>query len=300
MPRTVGALVVLALSFAGFVHSAAPAEAGILVMKNGNVIIGRIRPDELSDDFVVVRWPYNKSSYPRDLAESHGSKKFEAFRIRWYSIEADDLTDDYFKKHGDKEVESRFKDRVERWKAKKSAVVDAEVVPQVDQLRFGGVKLSAMAVMKDYYEIRKPDGWRTESDKDNEIFMVVAPEKTGGYASRIHVFSVAKPKVSVSDQISWIKAEAKKLSTNQILDIQGVPEHKIVAGKGTNVTLTTITRRNKIAVRVQRHVFFRKDRVYFVYCYAETKEFNRLQRLYRDCVKSLVIFEDERIEDDPK
>ena len=60
--------------------------------------------------------------------------------------------------------------------------------------------------------------------------------------------------------------------------------------------LETVTRRGSESIVALRLVLFRRDRVYFVSCYAEDSEYNSKRTLFRRCIRSLVLFEDERVE----
>jgi hypothetical protein len=289
-------LLVLCLSLS------ASAEAGILVMKNGNVFQGRILKDDVTKEFLTMRWPYKDFRGFDGGDIGRGFKRFESNRIRWYDISGDDLTDAYFKDHVREVLDARFHDRrkfYEEAQKGRAEVKVEEIIPLFNIKR--GVGIVAVPIVKVHFEIRKPEGWLTKDipvDKKNKggdaVFTIVAPEAEKGFAARIHVVSVPLPKVSMSDQKEWYVNEVKKLTSDQVLDYRERARETPIGARRKDITMTTMTRRGSRNIMILRFIKFRRERVYFVTCFAHEEDFPKLRKLLKACVSSLVIYEDER------
>jgi len=271
------------------------ASAGILVMKkSGQVFVGRIDSNEVSDDFIVIRWPHRGFKSPTGSIDKTSSMKFERFRVRWFSEKSDLLTEDYFKRFAKKKLDSRFQKALLDYQRRSDT--GANKAPELDDaLRIIGFgrrrdKISPKPHRTKHYQINPPEGWKKTDAKG--LVSVVSPKAMAGYNARIQVYSVQKPAKSVSELLEWYRAEIARLSEGR-LELEGAPIEKIRAGLGTDVTLVSITRRGKLAVKALRYLLFRRDRVYFVACYASTKEFKRREALFKKCVKTMAIFEDD-------
>lgn len=79
---------------------------GIVVLKNGEVMIGRVeeRPNE-----VVVRWPYGERTQP-------GEMSVPKTRIRWFSRETDSLPDAYWTQFADEPIDSAWHPARDHWR----------------------------------------------------------------------------------------------------------------------------------------------------------------------------------------
>lgn len=276
-------------------------EAGIVVMKNGNVFIARIREAEQSDEFVTLRWPYKGNESPRRKGIKKGAWKVERRLVRWVDAKNDKLTGKYFEIHANDKLDPRFEPQRQIWKKRKEGEknLDTGIIDKLINLR-RGPGIAPISIVKVHYEIRKPDKWLTKDvpvDRDNKnsntVFTIVSPEAKNGFAARIHITSVARPKISVTEQRDWYDEEIRKLSGNGVLEVLQSPKVE-EQGKRSNVYTVTVTRRGESRIVAQRYVMFRQDRVYFVSCYAEEEEYDRLSNLFKNCVKSMVIYEDER------
>ncbi|MDF1664536.1 MAG: hypothetical protein P1V97_22445 [Planctomycetota bacterium] len=295
MKRLIG---VLALCFL----IPAAVEAGILVMKNGNVFQGRIRNSEVSEDFILMRWPYKDFRGPEGGDIGRGYKKFERNRIRWFDTKGDDLTNEYFGKFAKEELDPRFHAQRQLWKDEQAGRKDykfEEITPLLKIKQ--GTSIVPVPIVKVHYEIRRPEGWLLKEvpinrkDKSGDtVFTITAPEGEKGYPPRIHVVSVPRPKAPMLEQKIWYEDEIKKLSKDGVIDFREQAREKSMGARKKDITMTTITRQGSRNIMTLRYIKFRRERVYFVTCFAHEEEFPKLRKLFKSCVDSMVIYEDER------
>lgn len=98
--------------------SAGPCAAGVVVLKNGKVLVGEVREEGTEHLVLVYRKP------------EQGRFRVERRRVRWYDLEADALTDAYFERFADEPLEERYEPLRERWRlARKRRAGDVEPPP---------------------------------------------------------------------------------------------------------------------------------------------------------------------------
>src|SRR5690606_27881162 len=93
----------------------ATAQAGVIVLENGDVIVGRIREAEVNKEMITIRWPY------KEKAEK-GRRHVGRCSVRWCRVEADPPSDEYWVQYNDIErcpIDDRYQGRLERWKLRK-------------------------------------------------------------------------------------------------------------------------------------------------------------------------------------
>jgi hypothetical protein len=285
----------------GFIIPAV-AHGGILVMKNGNVFQGRIRALGVNNEYITMRWPYKDFRGPNGGDIGRGYKKFERNRIRWYSLKKDDLTDDYFETFDKEILDARFHNQRELWREQKKGedeIKIEEITPLLNIKRGPGIVL--LPTTKVHFDIRKPEGWTTKDVPINRaekggdsVFTIVSKEQKKGFAARIHIVSVPRPKVSMAEQKHWYKEEVERLSQNRSLEFREQAIDKSVGPRRKDTTMTTVTRVGKQLIVTLRFIKFRRERVYFITCYAHEDDFSKLRKLFNNCVNSMNIFEDER------
>jgi hypothetical protein len=273
---------------------AARAEAGIIILKNGRVFIGRIDPSEddkggPEDGFVTMHEPKLYKGAP----PLHGKEDFPKHDIRWWDPVADEPTDDYMKDHADEPIDPRYLPYIERWKDRKNNELTIDPKMFMPATGMSG-KLSPIPIPDkwgaDEISIRKPAGWT--SKKVNGIFIFESDQKgTEGFVPRIHVFSVERSAAAPSDQALWIKQEIEKLSQNEPLNLKEGSMSPKPSRNGFDLEWITATHRGNHEIMAVRQVHFRDHRTYFVSCYAHESEFDGLAMLFRACMQSLVITE---------
>lgn len=276
------------LAVAGLLVLTPSSEAGIVVLKNGEVLVGRIRPDEDTQDELIMRWPY------KDRAE-RGEIKLPKFRIRWYDRDADEPTDAYWEKYENEVIDSQWLPMLERWRIRKRAESEVPDVPILEGFDSPRGKLSPVPVQTRDFEIRKPDGW-TSATEDGITIFVSDQAGADGYRARVHVFSVPSlQRESTERQVEWVQREIGRLGggAGNKFDVREMKRLKPVRG-GFDQELLTATTRAERTVFCLRQVSFRDKRTYFFSAYADERDYSGLEILFKACMRSLVILEDQR------
>jgi dienelactone hydrolase len=119
----------LLIPLAAILLAAASADAGIVVLKNGKVILGKI--DEAKSDKVEL------VMYPPRAQEGRGEFKVERSRIRWYSGDHDSPSDEYWKQHGDEKIDKDWEPERQRWLLRQKNKLDVVPVPMLDKELLG-------------------------------------------------------------------------------------------------------------------------------------------------------------------
>lgn len=276
------------LAVAGLLVLTAPSEAGVVVLKNGEVLVGRIRPDEDTQDELIMRWPYKERT-------ERGEIKLPKFRIRWYDREADEPTDAYWEKYENEVIDSQWLPALERWRIRKRAESEVPDVPILEGFDSPRGRLSPVPVQTRDFEIRKPDGW-TSATEDGITIFVSDQAGADGYRARVHVFSVPSlQRESTERQVEWVQREIGRLGVGagNKFDVREMKRLKPVRG-GFDQELLTATTRAERTVFCLRQVSFRDKRTYFFSAYADERDYSGLEILFKACMRSLVILEDQR------
>lgn len=276
------------VSVAALAMLAQPAEAGIVVLKNGEVLVGRIRPDEDTADELIMRWPYKERT-------ERGEIKVPKFRVRWYDRDADEPTDAYWEKYENEVIDNAWMPHLERWRIRKKAETDMPDVQILEGFDSPRGRLSPIPVQTRDFEIRKPDGWTSSTEDGITIFVSDQPG-TDGFKARIHVFAVPSlPKESTESQVQWVQREIGRLGAGagNKFEVKELKRLKPVRG-GFDQEMMTITHRGDRNVFGLRLVSFRDKRTYFFAAYADERDYSQLEILFKACMRSLVILEDQR------
>jgi hypothetical protein len=269
---------------------AARAEAGIIIMNNGKVFIGRIDADDIKEDKVTMHSPQQYRGAP----PIRGVMDFQRHDIRWVDAANDEPTDEYMKLHAKEPLDPKwYALYVQPWLDAQDNQVQYQPLVNLPQLKSGG--LSVMSIPRkwgsDEASIRRPTGWTT--NEVNGITVFVSDQKgTDGFVPRIHFFSIESAVGQYSDQLSWVKNELEKLaSTSDSFEIKGENTAPKTVRGGCDVEWTTTTRRSGRSIKALRVMRFRDHRAYFVTCYAHEKDFDQYQLIFEACTGSLAINE---------
>lgn len=264
------------------------AQAGIVVLKNGEVLVGRIRADEDTQDELIMRWPYK-------LRTERGEITLPKYRLRWYDREADEPTDEYWEKHENDIIDANWIPALERWRVRKRAESEVPDVPIMDGFDSPRGKLSPVPVQTADFSIRKPDGWTSSTEDQITIFISDQPG-ADGYRPRVHVFAVPSlQRESAERQVEWMQREIGRLGVGagNKFEIRELKRLKPVRGGFDQEMLTTTTRAER-QVLCLRQVSFRDKRTYLFSAYADERDYGQLEILFKACMRTLVILEDER------
>ena len=265
-----------------------PAEAGIVVLKNGEVIVGRIRVEEDDREKLIVRWPYLERT-------ERGHVEIPHFRIRWYDRDADEPTDEFWQMYSDQRfpLDNRWNPLFEKWQLRQQSHDDMLHVPVILDDGSSAVALALIPHKTTHFEIQKPEGW---SKRVEDGIMIFESDSSGidGFKARIHVFAVdSVQETTYDDQAKWIETEVRRIApSRKDFDMRESDSPNVVTGgcDMRSVTSTTVAGRTVFALRDVR---FRVKRTYFFTAYAHESEFNRLKKLFQASASSLKILEDE-------
>lgn len=276
------------LALAGLVP-AGRAEGGIIITREGKVIIGRILKEEVTEEGVRVHWPYKEN-------KTRGTFFIQKNLLRWYDIDLDEPSGEYWDKHGNDPIDAvwlQHRDRYLASKQKSTSEADLKLILE-NISRPNLARLSPLSIPfrmgSSEIQIRKPEGWQRQ--EVNGILMLVSDQKgLDGVTPRIHIFSVQAASATPSEQVGWLRAELLKIAGSADA-FEGRDEEgpKVTAKGGFDYTITTTMRRSGAKpVAALRQLFFRENRTYFYSAYAHEKEYDKYSILFRACLQSMVI-----------
>jgi len=250
-------------------------EAGIVILENGEVIVGKIAPSDVNDERIRVRKPQGEQ----------GHMDVEQFRVRWFDVEADEPTDAYWEKHLDAPLlGQRWNALRERYIAGKNNVPEPLPPPLWIPPEFG----LGPPVVGDGFEINQPRGW--EATLEDGILMLRNPSPgRNGFHARVHVFAV-RAAAAYDDQVGWIRGELERVSPARVEMIE--LKRLRTVDSGANQEMVTETDLGSRQVRALRKVCFRGERTYFVSAYADGGDFDAQRRLFQEVIDSLRLAED--------
>ncbi len=285
LKRTVFTLALTALALC----AGPEAEAGVVVLKNGEVLVGKIRKDDVViKEQITVRF--------RDGKE-RGEIEIPWFRIRWHDIEAEGLTDEYWETYGGKPIQgSRWAKEYEEWKIRQRARADAlegDFLLSAETL-LSKARLSPIPVENGNIKIQKPEGWSSSIDEDGITIFVSDKAGSEGFRPRIHVFAVKAASGQAVDQIEWVENEAARLAGKSGTFEVRERKRLHIRASGSDQELLTLTRRLDRPVLTLRKILFRKRNTYFFAGYAHERDYQGLESLFKDCMRSLELREDTK------
>ena len=291
-----GALAAFALSSS--LVAPAAAEAGGIVLNNGNVITGRIRKEEDTAEFVTMRWPYKHLTHRGHQKYEHGSAPHN---IRWHrrnteKQDYDQPTDEYWEKYEDIEkypIDPKFMALRERWLLKRKRQEDSnEELVVIDDPLTKGPRLHPIPVDAGTFKVQKPEGW--SSLVEDNIWIFQAKEAREGYHPRIHVFAGPAVIGQADDQLQWFESRMKRVADEGGFEVKDKAHLKTRPGGGFDQVMSTRTVVRNRPVMALRKVFFRKKHTYFFTAYCHESEFPELRALFERCMASMRINEDAK------
>lgn len=280
-------LTIMPLAFAALaLFAPEPAEAGCVVLKNGEVLVGKIRKDDVTKEQVTVRWPYKERT-------ERGELEVPRFRIRWFDPELDEPSDEYWEEYGDTKIDSQWVAVYEKWRIRKRARSDAmegDFLLTAETF-LSKASLSPIPVENGNIKIQKPEGWTSSIEEKITIFTSDKPG-TEGYRPRIHVFAVKSAIGQTEDQVKWVEKRVAVLAgPDGKFEVRERKRLRAKAG-GFDQEMLTMTRRLERPVVTLRKMLFRKKSTYFFTAYAHERDYNGLELLFKACMRSLELKED--------
>lgn len=119
------AFLFAAAALAGPLFCAAEADAGVVVLKNGKVIVGRVIEEKSNKEFLMMR--------PPNEEPGHGEYKVERFRVRWYDKTADQPTDAYWEEFKDAKIDKDWEPLRQKWLLRQKHKLDVVPSPELDR-----------------------------------------------------------------------------------------------------------------------------------------------------------------------
>lgn len=290
--RVVSGAITLAILFvAGFAH------AGIIVTRKGKVFIGKIKKEGLGKDHITMIRPRHGNGRPLDLGKT-ATFKFERNKIRWFDINADAPTLDYWKKFKKKPIDPGFSPPKDLTGTIGGVATDAETglaQGTLDILRNRRQILQKRKIQRAGFAFQPPLDWERQDRGDSISVMVASNEVVGGYAARIHLFSVKRPSdqiYSLDAQLQWYEEAIKKLSIDSKINRVQKDSEELLGSSSRNITMTTLTKRDGREIIARRYLFIRKEKIYFATCYSIKEEFKRRSKLFDKFRKNLSLLDD--------
>ncbi len=257
------------------------AQAGIVVMDTGEVIVGKIDPARgVTAEGIRVTWPYKEERTEGELvAERH--------LVRWFDAEADLLTDAYFEQHLEAPLRGsrwlRMREEY-RLRVQRRTEPDPGIPSPIPHLTLSDTDLEVLPIPGEGFTIRKPTGWEARTEAG--ILILQAPPQPGRrFRPRVHVFSVRAAAASYDDQLAWVQRELQDLARVGEFEVTERSRLRKREG-GADQRLRTTTTVSDRTVAALREVRFREDRTFFFAAYVEAKDVPALDELLRRCLAS--------------
>lgn len=270
----------------GVAVAATPSLGGVVVLKNGEVFVGRVPADQDTQESLVVRWPYKERT-------DRGEMTIPKFRIRWYDRDADKPTDAYWKQFENDQIDSAWHPERERWRMRQRTEEDDTNYLPLDAFDQPRGTLSPVPVVTRDFQIRKPDKWTSRTEDGITIFESDQPG-VDGFRPRIHIYSVPSVPGSVEPQIGWLRGVYTRFTANGKLDdTRGDMGRLKPVKKGFDQEMLTVIPRKDSSVFVLRMVAFREKRTCVFNAYADERDYSGLEILFKNCMRTLALSEDE-------
>jgi hypothetical protein len=288
--RKATGLLLGALIGLGPLALASRAEAGIIITKEGKVIVGRIVKDEMSDEGVKVHWPYKER-------RERGVFFFERNRIRWCDADLDEPSTAYWDQYTNDPIDPAWLPARDRYLESKKNKLDPNLKLFLDSMRDSNphARLTAMSIPfkmgNSVLNIRKPEGWVRDESVNGMLMLISDTKGEEGFVPRIHIWSVTAAPVQPSDQVGWLREEFEHTAvTSDAYETRDSEGPKPGKGGGFDFSIqTTIRRQGAKPVTALRQVFFRTNRTYFYVAYAHEKDFDKYGMFFRACLQSIQI-----------
>jgi hypothetical protein len=250
------------------------ALAGVVVLENGNVLVGEIRPQDVTIEAVIVRQP----------AGQDGEIRVPIEQVRWHDLQADEPTAEYWRQFPDAPIDPLYE--YTRPRPDGEPIIQVPPPPPIPPRR----GLSPLPTGDRYLQLRAPQGW--DATRERGVTMLVSDRReTSDFRPRIHVFSVKTPPGSYAEQVGWIEAELAKLADEGGYEVDQLYTLKTVEG-GADQRLVTQTRVGERTIVALRQIYFRQDRTYFFAAYAHEDDYQRVKKLFRQVLGTVKLLQE--------
>jgi hypothetical protein len=249
--------------------------AGIVVLKNGGTVVGKIDASAVTSAEIVVRDPEGIAG--RQVIPMH--------EVRWFDADANAPTDAYWQAHLDAAIDARWEPARQVHIINKRPL-PGEQDPETEIIEMLRGPLLGQPIDHAGTRLRLPSGW-IKPIKDGILMAHAKEPDASGFKPRIHVFSVEAPEEQPSEQLSWIEAELSRVASREGYRTQEAYRLKQVPG-GHDQMMVTVTHiadqeRDVLALR---KICFRQERIYFFAAYADAREFEAHRPVFLAAMQS--------------
>lgn len=263
-------LALALLAPAGLLLLAGPSRAGIVVLRSGGSIVGKIDPArDVTSEAIVVHSPEGQS----------GTMRVERHQVRWFDAAADAPTRAYFQRFRDEPLERRWDAARAAWEAEqRGPIVEGPIeLPAPPRLLLGS------PVRSSRFQLAFPLGWAVRIV--DGITIAEGDPGPSGYAPRVHAFAAPTPP-GEADPVRWIEEELRALPGVESFALEELARPRAHA-RGTDHELVTRTRVRGREVRALRRVCVRGEWTVVVTAYAAAGEWDLLLPVLRRSLDSL-------------
>lgn len=254
-----------ALALALVVALVSVCEAGIVVLDTGATFTGMIRPEDVHEDALTIRFG------PPDP----GHLELPRRRVRWFDLEADRPTDAYFARFADLPLDPRWAGLREAWRRRQRGEDPGVPLPPIDWVELDPL---GPVVHGPGFSLRPPRGF--EATFERGVLVLVARDAPAhGYAPRIHVVVADGVDAPAGEQWAWVRDEVAGLAGLELtVEEQGVVRP---AEGGADLVAVTRTRLPGREVRTLRRFAWRGARTIALAAYADARDFDALEPALR-------------------
>ncbi|MGE0707333.1 MAG: hypothetical protein AB7N76_04715 [Planctomycetota bacterium] len=267
----------------------AACQAGIVVLKRGDVIVGKVAHDPPREGKLVMRWPYGSR-----LDDGHMDIPVE--EVRWYDAKSDVLTDAYFQDHVKEPLRGAvwLRQREEYLIRQRGTPVDDPGIPvPIPSLNLDPLGIEAQPIPGAGHTLRMPRGWTGSVERDDqgthEVLVLEAPkDEARGYRPRVHAFAVeTAPDAGLREQADWVEQELRRLKVGGDFSLRAPISFKERPDGGAEARLLTETRRKQRTIVALRRIAFRGGRTIVIAGYVDARDLAAFRGLLESCLDSL-------------
>jgi hypothetical protein len=262
----------------------APAEAGVVVLNNGEVLVGRIRPNEDGPRGLTLRWPYRENTTlgQVEVRKTQPGAEPRPGEIRWYSREADEPTDDYWERFHRLPIDPAYHAARDRWRERQ--------LPPPPPPR---ARLDPIPIETGQFLVRKPEGWsaslQPDPDSEEEVLLLRAPSNDSPGWVRVESHVRAPGDKTDEDLAAAVledladRLEGRVLRSDDPLPAAGGldVQHRILGAEGDDRWIFAVW------------IHVRPERTYLVVARAAERDFEALAPTFTLVAQSLQLHEDE-------
>jgi hypothetical protein len=271
---------------------AAVCEAGIVVLKRGDVIVGKVKADQPRGGVVHMTWPYGSR-----LGSGH--MEFKEEEVRWCDPTSDVLGDAYFERHLEDNLRGAvwMRMREEYLIRKCPTQVGTDVGIPVPTPKISLDPLDVNALPGEGFTIRKPRGWGSRVLSKEQILILEAPVNSSrGFRPRVHAFAVQGVTHTPKEQVDWIEGELRELrsATRGLAGFRllGPVRLKTLKAGSAEAHLRTETKLEKRNIVAVRRIAFRSGRTVVVAGYVDERDLPAFESLLEACLESMTVLTD--------